>query len=63
MRGQTWCFPFRRGGIPEKNAEWQRQLLYDDPGLVVEELNLIEKKTHLKFKFKVSKKLSTVLEF
>ncbi len=41
VTGQTWCFPFRRGGIPEKNAEWQRQLLYDDPGLVVEELNLI----------------------
>jgi hypothetical protein len=37
----TKCFSFRRGGIPEKNAEWQRQLLYDDPGLVVEELNLI----------------------
>jgi hypothetical protein len=35
------CFHFRTEYIPEKDAEWQRQLLYDDPGLVVEELNLI----------------------
>jgi hypothetical protein len=41
--GQTWCFPFRTDEIPEKNAKWQRQLLYDDPGLIVEELNLIKK--------------------
>jgi hypothetical protein len=38
---KTWCSHFRTDEIPEKNAEWQRQLLYDDPGLVVEELNLI----------------------
>ena len=26
--------------LPEKDTEWQRQFLYDDPGLVAKKLNL-----------------------